>query len=176
MHEAKIESGEHGKTVKSDGWFVLNLEEAAWRQRDPFGRFCSFEGEHKFEQMGVNVHVLEPGQPACRYHREAAQENFLVLSGECLLIVEGAERPLRAGDFVHCPPGTTHVFVGAGEGPCAILMIGSRTGTDELHYPVDPVAAQHGASVAKATDDPREAYAEFVRGADLCASPWPLGS
>ena len=43
------------------------------------------------------------------YHWEEDQEDFLVLAGEAVLIVEGEERPLRAWDFVHCPPKAKHV-------------------------------------------------------------------
>lgn len=54
------------------------------------------------------------------------QEDFLVLAGEALAIVEGEEHPLRRWDFVHCPPGTSHVIIGAGEGPCLVLAVGAR--------------------------------------------------
>jgi uncharacterized cupin superfamily protein len=148
------------------GWFVRNVADAAWGRHDVFGAGCDFEREGEpFPQLGINIQVLWPGQPNCMYHGEAAQEGFLVLHGECLLVVEGQERRLKAWDFVHCPPWTHHVFVGAGEGPCAILMVGARSGgvADDLRYPVDPVAARHGASVEQETTDPREAYARFSR-------------
>ena len=60
------------------------------------------------------------------YHWEADQEDFLVLDGEALLIVEGEERALRPWDFVHCPAETKHVIVGAGDGNCVLLAIGAR--------------------------------------------------
>ena len=115
----------------------------------------------------MNVHILLPGQQACRYHQESAQEDFLVLAGECLLIVEEQERPLRQWDFVHCPGGTRHVFVGAGEGPCAVLMIGARPEPTDIHYPVSEVAGRHGASV---DDTDRRA----ARG--VCRLAGPLGA
>jgi uncharacterized cupin superfamily protein len=103
------------------------------------------------------------------------QEDFLVLHGECIVILDGEERPLKQWDFVHCPAGVEHVFVGAGDGPCAVLMIGSRR-KDEAHYPVNDVAAKYDASVAKATDDPAEAYAEWRQDAlSEITNPWPLG-
>lgn len=124
---------------------------------------------------GVNVQIMEPGQPNCRYHSEPVQEDFLVLHGECIAIIDGQERPLRQWDFFHCPAGVEHVFVGAGDGPCAVLMIGSRR-RDEAHYPVDDVAARYGASVARATDDPAEAYADWRQEPRRpVPSPWPLG-
>ena len=67
--------------------------------------------------------MLGPGEPIGMYHWETDQEDFLVLSGEALLIVEGQERPLRQWDFVHCPPKTEHMIVGAGDGPCVVLAI-----------------------------------------------------
>ena len=36
--------------------------------------------------------MLDPGEPMAMYHWETDQEDFLVLSGEPLLIVEGEER------------------------------------------------------------------------------------
>jgi len=95
------------------------------------------------------------------YHRESGQEGFLVLSGECLLIVEGEERRLRAWDFLHCPPGTSHSFVGAGDGPCVMLMVGARHADGTIFYSRNEVALHHGAGVTEETPSPREAYAPF---------------
>jgi uncharacterized cupin superfamily protein len=165
--EAAIEATEHGQVPKGDGWFVLNAREAPWRasqsgpERTPI---CSFEGEPGFPQIGINLNVLAPGQPMAMYHHEADQEDFLVLAGEALLIVEGAERPLRRWDFVHCPADTQHTIVGAGDTPCVILAVGARgrsTGPDWGGYGVDEAALAHGAGVERATTDPSEAYARF---------------
>jgi uncharacterized cupin superfamily protein len=124
---------------------------------------------------GVNIQIMEPGQPNCRYHREPVQEDFLVLHGECLVILDGEERTLRQWDFLHCPAGTDHVFVGAGDGPCAVLMIGSRR-EDAAHYPVNAVAAKYDASVSEATDVPAEAYSDWRQEPRRPApNPWPLG-
>lgn len=124
--------------------------------------------------LGVNIQVMQPGQPNCRYHSEPVQEDFLVLHGECIVILDGEERSLQRWDFLHCPAGTEHVFVGAGDGPCAVLMIGSRR-LDEAHYPVNAVAAKYDASVDTATDDPAEAYADWRREPRRPApNPWPL--
>src|SRR4051794_9120526 len=129
--EARLQPTDGGLQPVTDGWFVVNVRDTAWSRHDDFGAGCVFEGrvqgsEVFFSEFGINIQVVWPGQPNCMYHSEEAQEDMLVLSGECLLIVEGRERPLRAWDFVHLPPGTRHVFVGAGEGPCAILMVGTR--------------------------------------------------
>jgi len=172
MNEARIIQSEHGLKPQGEGWYVINLREAEWGESPHFGSFCGFEGDARFQEIGVNVHVLQPGQPACKYHSEAVQEAFLVLSGECTLIVEEEERPLKAWDFFHCPPGTRHVFVGAGEGPCAILMIGSRVGDPGLLYPQSEVAAKHGASVVETTPDPKIAY-EGLRDRSSCPARFP---
>ena len=122
-----MEETEHGRVVTSEGWFVLNLGDAAAHANERAGTYVPFESdEHRWPEFGANVHIVQPGQPNCFYHQESGQEAFLVLSGECTLIVEEQERPLKQWDFFHCPSGTRHVFVGAGDGPCAILMIGAR--------------------------------------------------
>lgn len=158
--EASMDKTPEGLVPRGEGWYVLNLAEAAWGRNERFGSYCGFEGDARFPHFGINVHVLQPGQPNCLYHGESSQEGFLVLSGECLLIVEGRERPLKAWDFVHCPPGTRHVFVGAGNGPCAILMAGARAPHDsEILYPVEPAALKHGAGVETETPEPTVAYA-----------------
>ncbi len=173
MPEAELIQGEQGLKPRGEGWYVLNAKDAEWVESPHFGQFLSFEGDVPFDQLGVNIHVLRPGQPSCKYHRESSQEAFLVLSGECLLIVDGQERPLRAWDFFHCPPGVEHVFVGAGDGPCAILMMGSRLGEKQgLNYPMNETAARHGASVSETTPDPKVAY-EGLRDRALIPAPFP---
>jgi uncharacterized cupin superfamily protein len=164
--EAPLESTEHGLVPSGDGWFVLNAREARWYHVEGRSAVCDFEGETDFEQLGINVNVLQPGQFMAMYHWEADQEDFLVISGEALLIVEGEERPLRAWDFVHCPSQTKHTIVGAGEGPCVVVAVGARQhqeGPDWGGYTVDEVARRHGAGVDKETNEPKEAYAPFTR-------------
>ena len=114
----------------------------------------------KFRDFGINVRVVEPGQPTALYHAENAEEAFLVLAGECLAIVDDEELALRQWDFLHCPPGTPHVLIGAGDGPCGILMVGGRGGEPALHYPVSEVAARHGVSVDTETNSFEEAWAQ----------------
>lgn len=170
--EARLTPTEVGLRADAPGWFVVNVARAAWFESPHFGSACVFEGDARFDQLGINVHVLQPGQPACLYHRESSQEAFLVLEGECTLVVDDEERSLSRWDFFHCPPGTNHVFVGAGDGPCAILMTGARTAGQELCYPVSETARKHGASVERETPDPREAYAE-LRERQPVPAPWP---
>lgn len=157
-----------------DELFIVNLADAPASGHPRRATIIDFEeGRDPFPDTGVNVQVMQPGQPNCRYHSEPVQEDFLVLQGECIAIVDGEERPLRQWDFLHCPEGVEHVFVGAGDGPSAVLMIGSRR-KDEAHYPVNAVAAQYDASVAEPTDDPREAYADWRADAPLgpVGNPW----
>ena len=159
--EAQLEQTEDGLVPEDDGWFVVNAREAPWWHHDTFGSAVTFEGEARFPDFGINIQVLQPGEPNCMYHGENAQEDFLVLAGECLLLVEGEERPLQQWDFVHCPPWTQHVFVGAGDGPCVILMVGARPQPEELLYPVSEVARKHGAGVEQEATTGQEAYAAF---------------
>jgi uncharacterized cupin superfamily protein len=163
--EAPLVPSGSGLVPQGDGWFVVNAREARWLTGD-FGAYTRFEGDARFPQVGINIGVLEPGQPACLYHREGDQEDFLVLSGECLLLVEGEERRLRAWDFVHCPPWTDHVFVGAGDGPCAILAIGGRKRVGVV-YPVSELARRYDASAARETTDPQQAYAGTAEDVDV---------
>jgi uncharacterized cupin superfamily protein len=166
--ESPLEQTEHGLVARGKGWFVLNAREVPWYERDGRGFRSEFEGfddEPDFSQFGINLQVLRPGEPMSMYHWEADQEDFLVLSGEALLIVEGKERPLRQWDLVHCPPGTNHVIVGAGEGACVVLAVGARdrsTGPDWGGYTVDEAALRHSAGVEQETTDARQAYARFA--------------
>jgi uncharacterized cupin superfamily protein len=165
--EARLAQTEIGLIPEGEGWFVVNARLARWWHHDTFGSSVTFEGDDaRFPEFGINVQVLEPGEPNCMYHAENAQEDFLVLFGECLLLVEGEERPLEQWDFVHCPARTKHVFVGAGHGPCAILMVGARPQREELLYPVAEVARKHNAGVAKETSSGREAYAAFPQSTE----------
>jgi uncharacterized cupin superfamily protein len=171
--EARLEQVDSGLSPLTDGWFVVNVRDTAWVTNEAFGARCPFEANRPvlrrrpdvptstFSELGLTLQVLEPGQPSGLYHAESNQEDFLVLAGECLLIVEGEERRLRAWDFVHCPPGTEHVFVGGGDGPCAIFMVGSRTGEKRIVYPRSEPALRHGAGAVQETSSASEAYAPF---------------
>ena len=146
-----------------DGWFVVNAAEVRWWQNERFGKSCNFEGEPEFPHLGINLHVIMPGQPNCMYHRESEQEDFLVLSGTCLLLIEEQEIRLEPWDFVHCPPMTNHVFVGTGMGPCLILMTGARRRRGKIVYPASRLARRHDAGVAVETPKPKVAYADSPR-------------
>jgi uncharacterized cupin superfamily protein len=144
--------------------FIVNVADANARSYPGAGSYVRFESlDDMFEEFGINIHVLAPGEPNAKYHSENAQEDFLVLSGECLVILDGVEHRLRAWDFVHCPPGAAHVFVGAGARPCAILMVGTRKADEDegLLYPVNELAARYGASVETETTLASEAYADW---------------
>src|SRR5207253_7592632 len=165
MQPAEFEDRGAGLARLSEGWFVLNVRDAEWLTSEtpgpkkPSGAECSFETRHvSFSQLGVRLHVLERGESNGLYHRESEQEDFLVLSGECRLLVEGEERLLRAWDFFHSPAGTEHIFVGAGDGPCVIFMVGGRSEDWRVRYPVSEFAARYGASAEEETTDPHQAY------------------
>jgi uncharacterized cupin superfamily protein len=173
VEEARLEEVGSGLAPVSPGWFVVNVAEAAWLRHDAFGNRCVFESTKRvlqerpdaepqhFPELGFTLAVLEPGKPSGMYHAESEQEDFLVLQGECLLLVEEEERPLRAWDFVHCPPGTRHTFVGVGEGPCVIFMTGARRSDGTIVYPRSEAALARGAGVEAETPSPHEAYAPY---------------
>jgi quercetin dioxygenase-like cupin family protein len=179
VEEARLERLKAGLTPVSDGWFVVDIREGAWMTNEALGDACIFEGEEApFPDVGFTLAVLQPGQTT-RYHREANQEDFLVLAGECLLLIEEEERQLTAWDFVHCPPDTDHGFVGAGDGPCVIFMTGARNGWPEkgIVYPRSELALRHGVGVETETTSPLEAYAPFPKWqlgppADWNGLPW----
>ena len=163
--EAALEQTEHGLAATGSGWFVVNAREAAWWERPGRGFYCELEGKQDFPQLGINVQVIGAGQPMSMYHYENDQEDFLVVAGEALLIVEGEERPLKAWDFVHTPAGAKHTIVGAGSG-CVLIAVGARdrsVGPDWGGYPVDETALRQGAGVERETTEPREAYARFPK-------------
>jgi uncharacterized cupin superfamily protein len=173
MPEARLERLDTGLAPVEDGWFVVNVRDAAWIGNEAFGSACIFESDprvlrsrpdhepHRFSDLGVNLRVIQPGQSVGLYHAENTQEDFLVLAGECITVIEEEERRLRAWDFVHCPAGTRHVFVGAGDGPCVLFGTGSRAGEKSLLYPRSEAALRLDAGVERETDSPHDAYASY---------------
>ena len=164
MHEAEIEETPEGRVPAGGGWFILNLGEMAWETIPGFGMWRGFEApdaDPSQPGIGVHVHVLQPGEPNGYYHAEAAQEGFLVLSGECIAVVEGEERRMRRWDYLHSAPGTAHITVGAGHEPCAILMFGSPDPSREIQWVADETAARYGASVPRTTGVHTEVYGDL---------------
>jgi len=175
--EASFQETQYGRWITSEGWFVLNLGDAfTVRNAEKGGAAYLVEPpEAPFgPNLGVNFRVLSPGEPSAYYHSENQQEGFLVVAGEATLIVEEEERRLRPWDYFHCPADTRHVLVGAGDEPCAILMLGARPETEVLHYPVSEVAARYGASVAKEADRADEAYRDWPGEYEPVQLSWPL--
>jgi uncharacterized cupin superfamily protein len=162
--EARLEQREGGLVPVTEGWFVVNVPEAAWVTNDVLGDACVFEGDEvSFPDLGFTIAVLQPGQAGGRYHREASQENFLVLAGRCLLVIEGQERPLNRWDFVHCPPNTEHGFVASGDERCVLFATGSRRTSGQIVYPRSDLALRHGSGVETETTVPAEAYAPLPK-------------
>jgi uncharacterized cupin superfamily protein len=172
--EAKLEQTAAGLVPAGEGWFVVNVRDTAWGVHDAFGSGCIFENRAAapFAELGINISAVRPGQPLCLYHEENAQEDFLVLAGECTLLVNGEERPLRAWDFFHCPAETEHVLVGAGSGPAVILAVGARHDPERLRYPVSELAGRYGASAERETADPDQAYGPFPPPRDERPEYW----
>jgi uncharacterized cupin superfamily protein len=164
--DAPLEDAGNGLVPAGDGWFVANAREARWWHAEGRSAICDFEAETDVRQFGINITVLEPGVSMGMYHWEADQEDFLVVAGEALLIVEGEERPLRQWDFFHCPPETKHIIVGAGMGRCIVVAVGARSHEgrpDWGGYTVDEVALRHGVGVEQETTRAQEAYAHLTK-------------
>jgi uncharacterized cupin superfamily protein len=165
--EAPLEDTGNGLVPAGQGWFVMNAREGRWFQRAgrtsiPLTGCDEFEAETYFPMLGMSLQILHPGESNSMYHWETEQEDFLVLWGEAIAIVEGQERPLKQWDFVHCPPETRHVFVGAGDGPCGILAASSRQFQKDGpwgYYTVDDAARRHNACPDVETQDGEVAYA-----------------
>ena len=143
---------------------MVNVRDATWLNSDEFGSGCIFDGPAAwFKQVGINISVLMPGEPNCLYHSESQQEDFSCCSARPSC--SSRARSGRSGNGISSirPAGTVHVFVGAGDGPCAILMVGARTQDEQLLYPVSELAARYGASAEEETSSGEEAYARFER-------------
>jgi uncharacterized cupin superfamily protein len=171
VREAKLEDTGAGLVPTTVGWFVLNARDARWFDKPgqghsvPLTGHDEYEAETFFPMLGMAIRVMNPGEPSTIYHWETEQEDFLVLAGEALLIVEGQERPLKQWDFVHCPPETRHTFVGAGDGPCVLLCASSRQFQKDGpwgFYCADETAARHNAASPEDTQDGNVAYARFA--------------
>jgi uncharacterized cupin superfamily protein len=173
VQEATLERLENGLRPATDGWFVLNARDARWWRWGKTGDYCTFAPRDRFPELGFNIRRIAPGQPSCLYHSEGVQEDFLVLAGECLAIVEDQERPLGAWDFVHCPADTRHVFVGQGEEPCVMIAVGRRPEVD-LFFPRSAVALRRGAGVQKETPDPDVAYSRIPQPEPAPAPELPV--
>jgi uncharacterized cupin superfamily protein len=174
--EAQLERTSDGTVAVTDGWFVLSARQARWDVRDGLAARLSLEGETRFPQLGIALYVASPGEPIGMYHSEPDQEDFLILSDEALVIVEGQER-----DFFHCPANTNHTIIGRGQSPCAVLAVGAREhqhGEDWGGYRVAEPAMRHGAGVAVETSSTAEAYSRFpprraTRYRDAWLADWP---
>jgi uncharacterized cupin superfamily protein len=164
--EAHLERIASGLVPVTPGWFVVNTADAAWVNNESYGGVCIFESddiflrgrhdltEYEKPEAGFTIRVVPPGRPVGLYHAESVQEDFLILMGECVLIIENQERHLRAWDFVHCPPTTGHTFVATGDGPCVILATGNRRADFEVVHGGSEVAHRYDAGSAVVTTEP----------------------
>jgi uncharacterized cupin superfamily protein len=182
--EARLERVASGLAPVTPGWFVVNAADAAWCNNEAYGGVCIFESDefvlqgrpdltaYEKPHAGFTIRVVMPGQPGL-YHAESVQEDFLILRGECVLIIEDQERQLRAWDFVHCPPMTGHTFVATGTGPCVILATGNRRDDLERVYPRSEVALRYDAgSPVETTDPERRGRWEVRRPSCWEELPW----
>jgi uncharacterized cupin superfamily protein len=188
IEEARLVRVASGLAPVTPGWFVVNTAEAAWVTNDDWsGGVCIFESddfvlrgrpdlpEYVKPNAGFTIRVVPAGRPAGLYHAESVQEDFLILQGECTLLIEDEERHLRTWDFVHCPPMTAHTFVATEDGPCVILATGNRRDDLERIYPRSDTALRHGAGSEVTTSKPtRHGRWEVQRPASWAALPWAM--
>jgi uncharacterized cupin superfamily protein len=175
IREAKLVERDGGLEPDGDGWFIVNAADALSFKHPSSGQYIAFENDKaRFPHYGIGIHMLWPGQPNAMYHAESNQESFMVLEGECLLIVEGEERLMKKWDFFHAAPMTRHITIGAGDGPCALLMVGARLPDEVLEYPHDPLAEKYGAQSPVPTADPKVAYSELEGEWVPGPFPWPV--
>jgi len=182
--ESRLEPVASGLTPVTPGWFVVNVADTAWVTNDEWCGVCIFESDEfvlqgrpdltEYEKdAGFTIRVFPPGQPAGLYHAESVEENFLVVMGRCILIVEDQERQLRTWDFVHCPPLTGHTFVNNGDEPCVLVATGNRRDDLERTYGRSEVALRYGAgSPADTTTPERRGQWEVKRPQCWDELPW----
>ena len=183
--EARFERVASGLAPVTPGWFIVNTADAAWTNHDWYGGVCIFESddfvlrgrpdltEYIKPNAGFTIRVVPAGQPSSLYHAESVEEDFLILMGECVLIIEDQERRLQAWDFVHCPPMTAHTFVNTGSGPCVIVATGNRRDDLERIYPASEIAARYGAGSPVKTENPeRRGVWEVKRPSVWEELPW----
>ncbi|MGZ4181279.1 MAG: cupin domain-containing protein [Solirubrobacteraceae bacterium] len=179
MREARIQETKQGRLPGGEGWFILNLGEMPWETVPGFGAWRDFDWAERpggEPGVGFHVHVLRPGENFGYYHAEEAQEGFIVLSGEFLAVVEGQERSMRQWDYMHSPPGTAHVMIGAGDGPCVLVMFGSPDPRRKVEWIADETAARHGASVERTTERDTKAYGDPLPAVVTTPLPPPFGA
>ena len=168
--EAELEQTDVGVVPRSVGWFVLNVRDGRWYDKPEQGFSAPLTGDDEYEaetffpMLGMAIRVMNPGDVSTTYHWETEAEDFLVLAGEAIAILEGQERRIGQWDFVHCPPGTKHAFVGAGDRPCVLLCASSRQFQKDGpwgYYCTGETAAKYNAASSQDTQDGSIAYARF---------------
>ena len=188
VSEARLEQVASGLAPITPGWFVVNTADAAWTNNDAYGGVCIFESDefvlrgrpdltaYEKPHAGFTIRVVPPGQPATLYHAESVQEDFLVIQGECVLIIEDEERHLRPWDFVHCPPMTAHTFVATEDGPCVLIATGNRRDDLERVSPRSETALRYDAGSDVDTTEPeRRGRWEVKRPKHWDELPWAPG-
>ncbi len=183
--EARLERVASGLAPVTPGWFVVNTADAAWTNNDYYGGVCIFESdefvlrgrpdltEYVKPHASFTIRVVPPGQPGTLYHAESVEENFLVLMGECVFIIEDQERHLRPWDFVHCPPMTGHTLIAKDNGPCVILATGNRRDDLERVYTRSEAALRYDAGTeVDMTEPARRGTWEVKRPKHWDELPW----
>jgi len=105
-------------------------------------------------QFGVNLCRLPPGAWSSQRHWHTAGDEFVyILSGEVVLVTDGGEEVLHAGDCAGFPARDEngHCFQNRSDQDAEILEIGSRVPDDTAYYPDIDMVAPAGAKPAPYT-------------------------
>ena len=89
------------------------------------------------EDFGASHVTLEPGGISSQRHwHEGEDELVVMLEGEAVLIEDGGETVLRAGDVAAFAKGVPdgHHLVNRSDAPCVFVAVG-RVAVTDCHYP-----------------------------------------
>lgn len=111
----------------------------------PFAAPCTNKTRHRLavaaglKRIGINLLELAPGTWSTQRHWHTKAEEFVyVLEGEVVLVTEGSEEILRAGDCAGFPPGDGdgHHLQNRSNAKARVLEIGTAgPKDDEADYP-----------------------------------------
>ena len=96
---------------------------------------------------GVNLTRIVPGGQSSHRHAHTRQDEFVyVLEGEVVLETDSGAQVLKAGMCAGFPAGTgdAHRFLNRASADALLLVVGDRTGDDEISYPDIDMRAQLG--------------------------------
>ena len=105
-------------------------------------------------QFGVNLLRLPPGAWSSQRHWHTGEDEFVyILSGEIVLVTDGGEETLRAGDAAGFKAGDKngHCLQNRSNTDATVLEIGSRVPDSAAYYPEIDMVAPAGGQPAQYT-------------------------